>query len=67
MEQEVLDRLVSIRDKLQLLKQDRKTYMQKQHVIPLYQETVEQVRRLNESRSGDQKIEENRGSYPHFR
>ncbi|CRK24457.1 hypothetical protein BN1723_018153 [Verticillium longisporum] len=34
--------------------------MQKQHVIPLYQETVEQVRRLNESRSGDQKIEENR-------
>ncbi|EGY13551.1 uncharacterized protein VDAG_00233 [Verticillium dahliae VdLs.17] len=59
-EQEVLDRLVSIRDKLQLLKQDRKTYMQKQHVIPLYQETVEQVRRLNESRSGDQKIEENR-------
>ncbi|KAG7137463.1 UPF0662 protein C30C2.08 like [Verticillium longisporum] len=59
-EQEVLDRLVSIRDKLQLLKQDRKTYMQKQHVIPLYQETVEQVRRLNESRSGDQKVEENR-------
>ncbi|EEY14512.1 conserved hypothetical protein [Verticillium alfalfae VaMs.102] len=59
-EQEVLDSLVSIRDKLQLLKQDRKTYMQKQHVIPLYQETVEQVRRLNESRSGDQKIEENR-------
>lgn len=60
-EQEILDKLVSIRDRLQLLKKDRRTYMQRQDVIPLYQDTVEQVRRLNETRSSDQSQEKNRG------
>lgn len=61
-EKDVLEKLAVVRDKLQLLKRDRKTYMQKQHVLPLYQETVEQVRRLNEARSSIQgDHEENRG------
>lgn len=60
-EQEILDNLVSIRDKLQLLKHDRKTYMQKQDIIPLYEATVEQVRRLTEARPHDQDVEKNRG------
>lgn len=60
-EKDVLEKLVVVRDKLQLLKRDRKTYMQKQHVLPLYQETIEQVRRLNEARSSIQgDHEENR-------
>ncbi|KAF6817980.1 hypothetical protein CSOJ01_02117 [Colletotrichum sojae] len=58
-EKEILDRLVSIRDRLQLLKQDRTTYIRSQDVIPLYDETIEQVRQLNEFRSTDRR-EENR-------
>lgn len=61
-EKDVLEKLVVIRDKLLLLKKDRKTYMQKQHVLPLYQETIDLVRRLNEARSTSQaEHEENRG------
>ncbi|KAF9880756.1 hypothetical protein CkaCkLH20_01798 [Colletotrichum karsti] len=58
-EKEILDKLVSIRDRLQLLKQDRTTYIRSQDVIPLYDETIEQVRELNDVRSTDQR-EENR-------
>jgi hypothetical protein len=60
-EQDILDNLVAIRDKLQLLKHNRKTYMQKQDIIPLYQDTIEQVRRLTEARPQDQVLEKNRG------
>ncbi|KAL2757969.1 hypothetical protein ACRALDRAFT_2098157 [Sodiomyces alcalophilus JCM 7366] len=60
-EKHVLEKLIVIRDKLLLLKQDRKTYMQKQHVLPLYRETIELVRQLNEARSASQaELEENR-------
>nr|XP_036589706.1 uncharacterized protein CTRU02_00460 [Colletotrichum truncatum]KAF6801711.1 hypothetical protein CTRU02_00460 [Colletotrichum truncatum] len=58
-EKEILDKLVSIRDRLQLLKQDRTTYIRSQDVIPLYDETIEQVRQLNDFRSADRR-EENR-------
>ncbi|TDZ33492.1 UPF0662 protein [Colletotrichum spinosum] len=58
-EKDILDKLVSIRDRLQLLKQDRTTYIRSQDVIPLYDETIEQVRQLNEFRSTDRR-EENR-------
>ncbi|KAK1970289.1 hypothetical protein LZ32DRAFT_602665 [Colletotrichum eremochloae] len=58
-EKEILDKLVAIRDSLQLLKQDRTTYIRSQDVLPLYDETIEQVRQLNEFRSSDRK-EENR-------
>jgi hypothetical protein len=59
-EQQILDHLVAIQDKLLLLKADRTTYIRSQDVIPLYDETIEQVRQLNEVRTGDQK-QENRG------
>lgn len=62
-EQDILDNLVTIRDKLQLLKHNRKTYMQKQDIIPLYQDTIEQVRRLTEARPQDQVLEKNRGKH----
>ncbi|OLN86438.1 UPF0662 protein C30C2.08 [Colletotrichum chlorophyti] len=58
-ETDILNKLVAIRDRLQLLKQDRTTYIRSQDVIPLYDETIEQVRHLNEVRSGDRR-EENR-------
>ncbi|GKT44928.1 UPF0662 protein [Colletotrichum spaethianum] len=58
-EKEILERLVAIRDRLQLLKQDRTTYVRSQDVLPLYEETIEQVRQLNECRSSDRR-EENR-------
>jgi len=60
-EKEILEKLVSIRDRLQLLKQDRTNYIRSQDVIPLYDETIEQVRELNEFRSADRR-EENRGN-----
>ncbi|KAI1173144.1 hypothetical protein F4777DRAFT_559095 [Nemania sp. FL0916] len=58
-EKEVLEQLVAIRDKLLLRKQDRTTYIRSQDVISLYDETIDQVRRLNEIRNG-RSIEENR-------
>ena len=62
-EQEVLDKLVLIRDRILLLKQDRTNYIRTQDVMALYDETVEQVRHLNESRKG-RSYEENRGKIP---
>ncbi|WYZ41340.1 hypothetical protein EsH8_V_000235 [Colletotrichum jinshuiense] len=58
-EKEILEKLVAIRDKLQLLRQDRTNYIRSQDVIPLYDETIEQVRQLNDFRSSDRR-EENR-------
>ncbi|KKY20080.1 hypothetical protein UCRPC4_g04269 [Phaeomoniella chlamydospora] len=49
-EKPILDDLVSIRDKLLLLKQDRSTYVKSQDVMPLYDEVIEQVHRLNNIR-----------------
>jgi hypothetical protein len=51
-EQHILDQLVAIHDKLLLLKADRTTYIRSQDVIPLYNQTLKQVRELNEIRSG---------------
>lgn len=46
-EQAILDRLTVIRDNLLLQKRDRTTYIRSQDVIPLYDETIEQVKELN--------------------
>lgn len=59
-EKQVLDQLSIIRDKLLLLKQDRTKYVRSQDVIPLYDQTIEQVRILNEHRSTSENREENR-------
>ncbi|KAI2625857.1 hypothetical protein GGR54DRAFT_593260 [Hypoxylon sp. NC1633] len=58
-EREVLERLIAIRDQLQLRKIDRTTYVRTQDVMILYDQTVEQVRILSEIRNGNP-AEENR-------
>lgn len=59
-EQAILARLNLIRDQLLLLKQDRTTYIRSQDVIPLYDQTIEQVKELNDVRADAGKHEENR-------
>lgn len=60
-ERAVLQHLETIRDRLLLLKQDRTTYIRSQDVIPLYDETIEQVKDLNAIRSETGNSDENRG------
>ena len=62
-EREVLERLIAIRDQLQLRKLDRTTYVRTQDVMILYDQTIEQVKILNEIRDG-KAVEENRGTVP---
>ncbi|KAL7622966.1 hypothetical protein AAE478_006645 [Parahypoxylon ruwenzoriense] len=57
-ERRVLEKLISIRDQLQLRKQDRTTYVRTQDVMILYDQTIEQVRILTEIRRG-KSVEEN--------
>lgn len=59
-EQPLLDELLSIRDKLCLLKQDRSTYIKSHDVVALYNQVIEQVHILNELRTG-KRNEQNRG------
>ncbi|KAI1466037.1 uncharacterized protein F4812DRAFT_461014 [Daldinia caldariorum] len=58
-EKEVLEKLIAIRDQLQLRKLDRTTYVRTQDVMILYDQTIEQVKILNEMRRG-KSVEENR-------
>ncbi|KAI1107103.1 hypothetical protein F4804DRAFT_329625 [Jackrogersella minutella] len=51
-EREVLEKLIAIRDQLQLRKLDRTTYVRTQDVMVLYDQTIEQVRILSEIRRG---------------
>lgn len=50
-EQEIMERLVAIRDQLLLLKQDRSTYIRSQDVITLYDQTIEEVRKVTDIRT----------------
>ncbi|XDG04194.1 hypothetical protein ABKA04_003809 [Annulohypoxylon sp. FPYF3050] len=58
-EKDVLEKLIAIRDQLQLRKLDRTTYVRTQDVMVLYDQTIEQVRILNEFRGG-KPVQENR-------
>lgn len=60
-EQAILDKLAIVRDKLLLLKRDRTTYIRSQDIIPLYDETIDQVKELNTIRAETGNKEENRG------
>ena len=60
-EHPILDSLTHIRDKLLLLKQDRSTYVKSQDVMPLYEEVIEQVYKLNNIRV-EVGLEQNRGT-----
>ena len=61
-ELDVLTRLSIVRDKLLLLKQDRRNYICSRDVIPFHVEVIDQVRVLNEHRQSKQQKEENRGT-----
>lgn len=63
-ERAIMDRLVIIRDQLLLLKQDRTTYIRSQDVIPLYDQTIEQVKELTTIRAETGNKEENRCRSP---
>ncbi|KAI8633704.1 hypothetical protein F5Y19DRAFT_489165 [Xylariaceae sp. FL1651] len=58
-EKQILEKLVAIQDQLLLRKLDRTTYVRTQDVLVLYDQTLEQVKHLNEIRSG-KSVEENR-------
>ena len=58
----ILDRVLALRDKLSLLKQDKTTYIKSHDVLTLYDEVIEQVHQLNVIRKEHQKpLEQNRG------
>ena len=59
-EEPILEKLSSIQERLEKLKRDRSTYVKSQDVIPLYDETVEQVEILNRIRK-DKPVKQNRG------
>jgi hypothetical protein len=59
-EQPVLDKLLSIRTQLELLKGDRSTYVKSQDVIDLYNQLIEQVVVLNDLRTTN-RLEQSRG------
>jgi len=59
-EQPILDRLLTIRDQLLLLKQDRSKYIRTEDVIRLYNEVMEQVEVLNKLRT-NKREEQNKG------
>lgn len=64
-EQPILDSVLSIRDKLSLLKQDRTTYVRSEDVLTLYNNVIQQVEKLNGIRA-QKRSEQNRGTYcPH--
>ena len=59
-EQPILDKLLQLRTDLELMKQDRSTYVKSQDVVDLYQKVIEQVVVLNEIRT-TKRLEQNRG------
>lgn len=59
-EQEILLRLTAIRDSLLLLKRDRTNYIKSSDVMVLYDQTIEEVRKVTEVRSGVNGHSENR-------
>lgn len=56
-EKPILERLVNVRDRLFLLKQDKSTYVKSQDVLPLYEDVIEQVHSLNDVRGSDHLVQ----------
>ena len=56
-EKPILEKLVLVRDKLFLLKQDKSTYVKSQDVLPFYEEVIEQVHHLNDIRGPDHLVQ----------
>lgn len=63
-EQSILESILRIRDNLQLLKEDKSTYVKSQDVLALYDQTIEQLNLLNVIREKHGKpLEQNRGPF----
>lgn len=56
-ERPILEKLVFVRDRLLLLKQDKSTYVKSSDVLPLYDDVIEQVHRLNDTRGSDKLVQ----------
>lgn len=52
-EKPILEKLLLVRDKLLLLKQDKSTYVKSSDVLPLYDEVIELVHQINDVRGPD--------------
>lgn len=60
-EQPILERLLRTRDALLLLKQDKSSYIKSRDVLPLYEEVVGEVDKLNAARrETDRRLNHNR-------
>ena len=59
-EKPILQSLLEVRDKLLLLKQDKSTYVKSQDILPIYEDVIAQVHKINEVRTADHRLEENR-------
>ena len=56
-EKPILEKLVLVRDKLILLKQDKSTYIKSQDILPYYEEVIELVHQLNDARGSDHLVQ----------
>lgn len=59
-ERAILEKLQLVRDRLLLLKQDRTNYIRTQDVMPLFDDTMDQVKELTVVRAETGDKEENR-------
>lgn len=60
-EQPILDKLLRTRDALLLIKQDKSSYIKSRDVLPLYEEVIAEVEKLNAVRKQqDRRLEYNR-------
>ncbi|EAW08050.1 uncharacterized protein ACLA_027750 [Aspergillus clavatus NRRL 1] len=63
-EQPILERLLRTRDALLLLKQDKSSYIKSRDVLPLYEEVISEVEKLNAVRKEqDRRLTHNRLDY----
>ncbi|KAF9892721.1 hypothetical protein FE257_001123 [Aspergillus nanangensis] len=63
-EQPILDQLLRTRDALLLIKQDKSSYIKSRDVLPLYEEVITEVEKLNAVRKQqDRRLEYNRLDY----
>ncbi|KAI9036851.1 uncharacterized protein KD926_001239 [Aspergillus affinis] len=63
-EQPILDKLLHTRDALILIKQDKSSYIKSRDVLPLYEEVIGEVEKLNAVRKeGDRRLSHNRLDY----
>ncbi|KAJ5992998.1 hypothetical protein N7451_008722 [Penicillium sp. IBT 35674x] len=63
-EQPILERLLRTRDSLLLLKQDKSSYIKSRDVLPLYEEVIGEVEKLNAARKEqDRRLIHNRLDY----